>query len=891
MKLPQLRRSQVSSADVLLKFCLLVLESFPEGRDGCTAARTGHSRLIMKEASPMYRSILINTICDVMSQSPHAIAVTDGDLEWTYDTLGKKTDIVARNLGSHGISPGSVVGMHLPRCADAIATMLGIMASGCIYLPLDPNYPSARVRSMLDRAGAVAVISHDDNPDLYGSQRIWLPPPGHLTIEPDTLASELSIFSSEEKPFGPKDHAYILFTSGSTGEPKGVMVTHENITSMTEWSAKVLGFTQFDSSATTSSLSFDPSFHETLLPLSVGGTVHVIPHALALGQLNRQVSLIATTPTVANELVRAGLLPPLKVLMVGGEALVPDVAERLLSSGRVGRLFNCYGPTECTVCVTMTQVTAPVPEVIPIGEQVSGTEVHILDSNGQSLPDGQLGEICIFGRQVTDGYVNNPAATAERFLTRQDPAGAQRYYRTGDLGYRLNNGVTYFAGRSDRQVKINGHRIELAEIDAVLRSHPQISEGTTIIQDGNRIVSYVVPDQAGSQVDTADLKRHLAEKLPAFMLPAGLMVLAELPKTVNGKLDDSALPRWSPGRAGQEALDEALDIDDLTARVIQVVANVTGFGGQIYPSDDVVNDLGGTSLDIVRILTELQRYAKKKLRVSDALGDASVAGLRNLLSEDSVSPPYDFALNTESNAPPLFLLHTYFCGIRASKHLAELLPSDQPVYGLLIQSPSEQSSETLTVSSIAQDTLRRIRAIQPEGRIKISGHAVGGLVAFEVSRQLVEAGDPEPQVLLIDAVMYSSALGYQLGNLMLNWREYLQGPAKIFRAASRLISRRPAGTGRNRLLEASAESVEVDPLVNTNLLVKNYRAQSYNGDITIIRTRQGRVLAMGKRHLGLKPAVKGNASVITVPGAHTSMLYTPYVNFIAKVMTDWLSGH
>ena len=340
-------------------------------------------------SSPEYRSSVIQEIYAVMSQRAHEIAVTDGDLEWTYADLRRRSDIVARSLADHGITRGSVIGMHLPRCADAIAAMLGIMVSGCVYLPLDPSYPSARLRFMLDQAGAVAVISNDSDSDLYGSHRIWLPSPSQLATEFEALASELSIYSAERVPFEPQDCAYILFTSGSTGEPKGVMVTHKNITLMNEWSAKVLGITSFDASATTCSLSFDASFHETLLPLSVGGTVHVIPHALALGQLTRQVSLVATTLTVANELLRAGQLPPLKVLMLGGEALSPDVAARLLASGRVGLLLNCYGPTECTVCVTVAEVTAPVPEVIPIGLPVPGTEVLILDENGERLPDGE----------------------------------------------------------------------------------------------------------------------------------------------------------------------------------------------------------------------------------------------------------------------------------------------------------------------------------------------------------------------------------------------------------------------------------------------------------------------------------------------------------------------
>jgi amino acid adenylation domain-containing protein len=841
-------------------------------------------------SSPEYRSSVVHEIYDVMSHTPHAIAVTDGDLEWTYDDLRRKSDLVARSLAGQGVARGGVVGMHLPRCADAIAVMLGIMVSGCVYLPLDPSYPPARLRFMLDRAGAAAVISHGSDPDLYGSHRIWLPSPSQLAAEPEAPASELP---AGREPFGPEDYAYILFTSGSTGEPKGVMVTHENITLMNEWSAKILGVTPFDASATSCSPSFDPSFHETLLPLSAGGTVHVIPHALALGQLTRPVSFVATTPTVANELLLAGQLPPLKVLMLGGEALAPDVAARLLSSGRVGMLLNCYGPTECTVCVTMAEVSAPVPEVIPIGRQVPGTEVLILDEDGHRLPDGKPGEICVFGRQVTDGYVNDPAATAERFAVGPGTTGEpQRFYRTGDLGYRSDDGLIYFAGRADRQVKINGVRIELEEIDAVLRSHPHVSEAATVVQNEDRAVAYVVPAQAGAGVDIADLKRHLSGSLPRSMVPAGIIILTELPKTVSGKLDASALPEWSPGRPENQLFRAGDQLDELTVRVIQIVADVTGFAGQIQPSDDFINDLGGTSLGILRVLVEFERHSGRRMRINDALADTSVAGLASLLRGDTVSPPADFAFNTNGDAPPLFLIHSYLGSMLSLRRIAELMPPSQPVYGLHIYGGSEKSGDEVTISSLAQDALTRIREVQPTGQIALLGHSAGGLIAFEAAQKIVEAGEPEPRVLLMDTPQLRSAFGYYWGDSLLTWRDIIRSPARTLRGpAARLLQVVRPTKNHGHVTSQSDDLMTVNErhVKSIDAAVRSYRAHAYNGSITVMRTRQGRVLALGRRSLGWASVTKGPIKIIHAPGTHLAMLDPPHIPIVTEKLIDWLS--
>ena len=400
------------------------------------------------EAPLVARQSVIDVIRSVMLETPLAIAVTDGDTEWTYESLHHRSSVVAAGLLRHGITRGSVVGMHLPRSADAIATMLGIMASGCVYLPLDPDYPRTRLQFMLERSGAEAVISQDNDPDLYGSHRVWLPAPSQAS-EAEARDTALSAPSLGVTCLDSADRAYILFTSGSTGKLlPGVQVSHGNLTLMTWWSAKVLNITPADGSATATSLNFDACFHEILVPLSVGGTVHVISHALGLGQLNRPVSLAACTPTLANELLRAGLTATFEGTDGRRRSAGPGCGElacwrRVVSS----RLLNCYGPTECTVCVTVEGVTDPVPATVPIGRQVPGTRVVVLDGEGKRVADGVIGELCISGGQVADGYVNDPSGTAERFRIHTDPTmGPQRYYHTGDLGYRLDGGVFYFVG-------------------------------------------------------------------------------------------------------------------------------------------------------------------------------------------------------------------------------------------------------------------------------------------------------------------------------------------------------------------------------------------------------------------------------------------------------------
>ena len=373
------------------------------------------------------------------------------------------------------------------------------------------------------------------------------------------------------------------------------------------------------------------------------------------------------------------------------------------------------------------------------------------------------------------------------------------------------------------------------------------------------------------------------------MLPAGIMVLTELPKTVSGKLDVSALPEWSPGRAEHKPLA----IDEFTARVIQIVADVTGFVGQIRPSDDFIDDLGGTSLGIVRVLVELERYSGRRMRMSDALPDTSVAGLANLLHDGNRFRSADFAFNTDGDAPPLFLIHAYLGGMLGFRRLAELLPPNQPVYGLHVHCTSEQGSDELTISALAQDALNRIRAIQPTGQITMLGHSAGGLIVFEVARKIFEAGDPQPRVLLMDSVVVRNTLEYHWGELLLTWREKvnksIRAPQKIAGRLLRVIWPRYSqgchSAQNDGWMELAGRYLEP-----TGRAVRRYKMPTYGGDVTVMRTHQGQVMALGRRDLGWPSVTKGALTIIAVPGAHLSMLEKPHIEYVAETVTGWLSG-
>ncbi|MET9337556.1 amino acid adenylation domain-containing protein [Nonomuraea sp. NPDC003804] len=449
---------------------------------------------------------LVDLVTAQAERTPGAVAVVCGDTSLTYGELVGRAGRLAGALRERDIGRGSLVAVRLSRGADMLVALLGVAMSGAAYLPVDPDYPPARVSYVLEDSGAALVLTDGELPSAA---------PG----EPGEPAPVLT-------PPRPDDTAYVLYTSGSTGHPKGVVIPHRALTNFLLAMGSLVGSRPTDVWLALTSLSFDISALELYLPLITGGTVAVADaetarDGAALSRLiaDHGVTHVQATPSGWRVLL-TGDLPPLTAL-AGGEPLPARLAAELRA--RVDRLLNMYGPTETTIWSTAWEVPRD-PDRVTIGRPIANTTVHV------DAPIGVPGELLIGGAGLAAGYLGRPDLTAERFVR----YGGERVYRTGDLVRLLPDGTLEFLGRTDHQVKLRGHRIELGEIETVLETHPGVAQAVAAVQD-DRLVAFVVGDPAG-------VKEHAAARLPGTMVPASIVALEALPLTPNGKVDRAALP-------------------------------------------------------------------------------------------------------------------------------------------------------------------------------------------------------------------------------------------------------------------------------------------------------------------------------------------------------------
>jgi amino acid adenylation domain-containing protein/non-ribosomal peptide synthase protein (TIGR01720 family) len=553
------------------------------------------------------------------ARTPEATALIVGEERWTYDELNRRANRLAHRLRRLGAGPEQRIGVLMGRSGELIAALLGVLKAGAAYVPLDPAYPDdwrafvtedAQVTLMLTEEGSTASNEPEENP------------------EPLAGAGNL---------------AYVMYTSGSTGRPKGVALEHRAPVERMLWARAAFPSEALAGVLAATSICFDLSVFEIFAPLSWGGTVILANNALALPTLPAQdeVTLINTVPSAMAELAAGELPPALRTVNLAGEALAPQLAERIYRHPQVNQVWNLYGPTEDATYSTCARVERDAARV-SIGRPLPGTRAYVLDARLQPVPGGVPGELFLAGAGGARGYLGRPDLTAERFLP--DPFGTEpggRLYRTGDLVRWLASGELEHLGRLDHQVKVRGFRIELGEIEAVLLSLAGVREAVVVARwDGSdrsqRLVAYLVGDIAADE-----LRDHLRERLPDYMVPSALVILPALPLTPNGKVDRKALPapEWQRVEGGYQA--PRTPVEEVLAGIWAEVLGLERVGAA-----DHFFDLGGHSLLATRVTSRLRAALGVEVPLQDLFAAprlADFAARVEALRRTGTAPP----------APPL----------------------------------------------------------------------------------------------------------------------------------------------------------------------------------------------------------------------------------------------
>ncbi|MFD1151486.1 non-ribosomal peptide synthetase [Saccharothrix hoggarensis] len=590
---------------------------------------------------PIPEGGVVPMIAPAAARNPDRPAVRCGTETLTYRELDAAADDLAGRLVAGQVGPGEVVGLCLDRSASAVVAILAILRAGAVYAPLDPDLPAARMARLVANAGIRFAVTSADLWDRVPTPVAVLvdsteapaaalptatpaaaPPTATPVAAPPTAAPPTATPA-------PDDLAYVIHTSGSTGEPKGVAVEHRNLANLVVPLIAHIGLTGDDVVLAAARFSFDMSIFELFAPL-VAGACLVLAETGVAGDPDRLRALIETsgatvmqaTPSSWQNLLDAGWpgSPALRALC-GGEPLTDALAARL--AARVGTLWNIYGPTETTVWSTCDRVD-PADPVVTIGVPLANTSCYVVDGRSRPVPPGVTGELCVAGGGVARGYLGRPELTAERFAE-DVVGGAGRWYRTGDLARLRPDGRFELLGRMDRQVKLRGYRIELGEVEAVLGRHPGVRQVAVVVAGDDparrHLAAYVVGD-----ADHGELRAAAAEHLPSYMVPSRFFTLDAMPLSPNGKLDHAALksPQWTVrGPSGP------LPRTETERRVAEVWREVLGVP-DVRLTDDFL-DLGGHSLSATMLMARLNELFAVRLPMRAPFEASTPAGLVALI--------------------------------------------------------------------------------------------------------------------------------------------------------------------------------------------------------------------------------------------------------------------
>ena len=802
--------------------------------------------------------------------APDALAIWSAGHSWSYGELDRAANRVAHALRERvGGGPGRIA-LLFDHGAPAVAAMLGVLKSGHAYVPLDPYHPPDRLAALLADAAVGAIVAADVH--VAAAQAL---------VGRDTAVIDAAAPGREDAPnleVPPDAPAYLLYTSGSTGQPKGVVQSHRNALHHVRAYTNALGIGAGDRLTGVAPYGTDAAVMDVFGALLNGAGLHLLdlraegPERVGPWLTAQGMTLYHSTPTVfrafLDTLDDEERFPGVRAVVLGGEAALPRDVERC--RGRFAPdavLVNGLGPTESTTA--LQAFLRPDAEVggrtVPVGHSVEETEILLLDRGGNAIAGHGVGEIAIRSRFVALGYWRRPEQTAAAFGD-DDGDGGKRTYRTGDLGRTLGDGSLEHVGRKDFQVKIRGFRVEPGEVEAALRPHPAVREAAVVARDdapgGTRLVAYVVPDP-GAPLEADDLRRYLRAKLPEPMVPAAVVLLERLPLTASGKLDRRSLPASEAGGGGSDVAspEPRTATEAAVAAVWRRVLGVDRIG-----VNDHFFDLGGHSLLVAQVVARLREAVGVELPVRALFEAPTVGGLAERVEAaraagaTGAAPSRTVAamvpLQPEGSGRPVFLVPGGAgdaVNLFKMTKLARSMGQDRPFFGFFAPEidVSEDETPQAWAAATAAAHVAEIRARQPTGPYILAGTCLGGVIAFEMAQQLIAQGEEVLRLILFDAWRPGARRGFA-------------PEEQTARGSERQGVRKQPRQAEERLPKA-----EADALLARRWRLERYHPRPYAGRIVLFVNKEWH-----ERNptLGWDAVATGGLEVIPLTGAHNTNL-------------------
>ena len=831
---------------------------------------------------------------------PQAPAVEAQGRTLSFSALDQQASRLAHALCARGIGPGKQVGICLRRSPDLIAALLAVSKAGAAYVPLDPQYPIERLRRMLADSGAALVVTE-------ACLESRLPGVQTLALDEPEFARELAESSegSPEARSSSSDPCYVLYTSGSTGTPKGVVLTHHAVVNTLDWVNRTFEVGPGDRALFVTSPSFDLSVYDVFGVLAAGATVVVAdeamladPQALGSALLDRQITLWNSAPSFLQWVLptvialsnRRPLRPALRLALLSGDWIPLDLVRVARDVFPNARLISLGGATEAAIWSNWFPIERLEPHwlSVPYGRPIQNCRYYVLDERQRPVPVGAIGELYIAGVCLARGYLNRPDLTAQRFIP--DPFSAEpeaRLYRSGDLARYYEDGQLELLGRVDGQLKIRGFRVELAEIEAALSALPEVAQAICAAEvdgSGQKALTAYVAVRPETIVSEQSLKASLARTLPAFMIPARIVLVDALPLTPNGKIDRNALSEQK--RAASDVLTTPLAT--ATERRVAAIWQRLLQRSSIRGSDNFLA-LGGHSLLAVQAFAELERELGVPLHVAALFEYPTLSALaaridQLLTAADDAAADWTTVVpvKRDGSLPPLFCVAGAGGNPIGMRNLIPQLDAEQPLYGLRHRGVDGRLPPHATIPEMASEFLADIRRVQPSGPYYLAGFSGGGVAAYEMAQQLRSRGERVALLILLDAfspAVRSKTRASRLSRLLRHTVRY--GLTYLLsRAAIRLGSELRKARQSLRRPRRSADHIQSRDegmFTSFRAALSRYTPLGYRGDALLIRCRIEIPLSAEGDFLesnGWEPLIDGRLEVVTVDCAHDELLGT-----------------